>query len=730
MAPAVTEEEAAAAARRIYERLVATAGRHHLQEQEEDCFQLLQLRLHFRRMPARYMVEMCSMSMVKAEEVVIHRKMLADCADPANRPVVHARLLNTLRPPSSSDFLSLVHIHEIAFGCLDKIKLLTQLSTLVSELGLNIREAHVYSTLDGFSLTVFLVDGWHKQEAGGLLKAIKEAIRSPITIEGGAETTKISTKSTTIDQLEHLVLGESSLEEERSPTKHRALWWNCGESRPTHAAHRRGKEKILMVPPPAPLMKGAEWPEEGIGESLWPPHPMKIWEGGNDLRVKEKDPEELKRRLYERVVESCMSEEELPEEASAFHRHLARLPKRYLVELGVDRADDVLLHWRILTLCAHPDNRPVFHARFQKCITVPVAEFDDNSCQRLMEDLNLERRNMGRAGVGADNTGSMSISSRDRKTILLHEIIFSSLDRPKLLSRLTALLSEIGLNIREAHVYSTTDGLCLDVFVVDGWETEETDDLIAKIKEALSRKNASPSNSTNSSASVKIFELQQQVGDSEIEWNLLKMGKKFATGSFADLSVNHENVLQFYGAFTRPPKYCIVTEYMPGGNLYDFLHRKNNVLDLLTILRIATSISKGMDYLHRNNIIHRDLKTANLLIGYHEVVKIADFGVSRQGNQEGQMTAETGTYRWMAPEVPYDDMTPLQAALGVRQGFRLEIPSSVPPRLSKLMQRCWDEDPEVRPIFAEIVIELENILHHAQANRGGSRRSRAKMQKR
>uniref|UniRef100_A0A0D9X3F1 Protein kinase domain-containing protein n=1 Tax=Leersia perrieri TaxID=77586 RepID=A0A0D9X3F1_9ORYZ len=698
MAPAVTEEEAAAAARRIYERLVATAGRHHLQEQEEDCFQLLQLRLHFRRMPARYMVEMCSMSMVKAEEVVIHRKMLADCADPANRPVVHARLLNTLRPPSSSDFLSLVHIHEIAFGCLDKIKLLTQLSTLVSELGLNIREAHVYSTLDGFSLTVFLVDGWHKQEAGGLLKAIKEAIRSPITIEGGAETTKISTKSTTIDQLEHLVLGESSLEEERSPTKHRALWWNCGESRPTHAAHRRGKEKILMVPPPAPLMKGAEWPEEGIGESLWPPHPMKIWEGGNDLRVKEKDPEELKRRLYERVVESCMSEEELPEEASAFHRHLARLPKRYLVELGVDRADDVLLHWRILTLCAHPDNRPVFHARFQKCITVPVAEFDDNSCQRLMEDLNLERRNMGRAGVGADNTGSMSISSRDRKTILLHEIIFSSLDRPKLLSRLTALLSEIGLNIREAHVYSTTDGLCLDVFVVDGWETEETDDLIAKIKEALSRKNILRDTHFNSSSEVE--------------------------------SVNHENVLQFYGAFTRPPKYCIVTEYMPGGNLYDFLHRKNNVLDLLTILRIATSISKGMDYLHRNNIIHRDLKTANLLIGYHEVVKIADFGVSRQGNQEGQMTAETGTYRWMAPEVPYDDMTPLQAALGVRQGFRLEIPSSVPPRLSKLMQRCWDEDPEVRPIFAEIVIELENILHHAQANRGGSRRSRAKMQKR
>ncbi|KAF0899577.1 hypothetical protein E2562_020770 [Oryza meyeriana var. granulata] len=472
-----------------------------------------------------------------------------------------------------------------------------------------------------------------------------------------------------------------------------------------------------MAPPPG-LME-EEW-EEGMGESSSPPRPPR---GGGLL----KDPEEMKRKLHERILETC-GEEELPDEASAFLPHLARLPTRYLFDLGVDRVEDVLLHWRILTHCAHPENRPVFHARFQKCITVqPDSDGELDPCQRLMEDLSLERRKTSAgAGVGGDNTGSMSISSRDPKTKLLHEIIFSSVDKPKLLSRLTALLSEVGLNIREAHVYSTTDGLCLDVFVVDGWETEETDDLIIKIKEALSRKNASPSNSKSSSASEKIFELQQQVGDSEIDWNMLTMGEKIATGSSADLyrgtyhgvdvaikilrnshfnnpSVNHENVLQFYGACTMPPKYFIVTEYMPGGNLYDFLHKQNNVLDLLTILRIAISISKGMDYLHQNNIIHRDLKTANLLMGYHQVVKIADFGVARQGNEDGQMTAETGTYRWMAPEiinhkpydhkadvfsfaivlwelatskVPYDNMTPLQAALGVRQRLSSNLKTS------------------------------------------------------
>jgi serine/threonine-protein kinase TNNI3K len=166
---------------------------------------------------------------------------------------------------------------------------------------------------------------------------------------------------------------------------------------------------------------------------------------------------------------------------------------------------------------------------------------------------------------------------------------------------------------------------------------------------------ASPSNSTNSSTSEKITDLQQKVGDSEIDWNMLTKGEKIASGSSADLyrgtyngldvaikslrianlnnpseieflqevlilrRVNHENILRFYGACTKHPYYCIITEYMPGGNLYDFLHKHNNFLDLITILKIAISISKGMDYLHQNDIIHRDLKTANLLIGYDQV---------------------------------------------------------------------------------------------------------------
>jgi serine/threonine protein kinase len=58
---------------------------------------------------------------------------------------------------------------------------------------------------------------------------------------------------------------------------------------------------------------------------------------------------------------------------------------------------------------------------------------------------------------------------------------------------------------------------------------------------------------------------------------------------------------------------------MPGGSVYDYLHKNNNAFKLPEILKVATDITKGMNYLHQNNIIHRDLKTANLLMDENKV---------------------------------------------------------------------------------------------------------------
>ncbi|KAL3649853.1 hypothetical protein CASFOL_006256 [Castilleja foliolosa] len=84
---------------------------------------------------------------------------------------------------------------------------------------------------------------------------------------------------------------------------------------------------------------------------------------------------------------------------------------------------------------------------------------DFETCSKL-EDLNLD-------------VGNNSNDKRHEALYIpIHEVIFSTLNKPKILSQLSALLSDIGLNIREAHVFYTTDGYSLDVSVVDGWHTE------------------------------------------------------------------------------------------------------------------------------------------------------------------------------------------------------------------------------------------------------------------
>ena len=68
-------------------------------------------------------------------------------------------------------------------------------------------------------------------------------------------------------------------------------------------------------------------------------------------------------------------------------------------------------------------------------------------------------------------------------------------------------------------------------------------------------------------------------------------------------------------------------------------------MKLPTLLKTGAEVCSGMDYLHRRNIVHRDLKTANLLMDELGTVKVADFGVARVMDAPGVMTAETGTYR-------------------------------------------------------------------------------------
>ncbi|KAG0479475.1 hypothetical protein HPP92_010333 [Vanilla planifolia] len=116
-----------------------------------------------------------------------------------------------------------------------------------------------------------------------------------------------------------------------------------------------------------------------------------------------------------------------------------------------------------------------------------------------------------------------------------------------------------------------------------------------------------------------------------------------------------------------------------------------------------------MAYMHGLGFIHRDLKSDNLLICGDRSIKIADFGVARIEVQPEGMTPETGTYRWMAPEmIQHRPYTQKAAFAVVNKAARPIIPIDCPASLAAIMTKCWDANPVVRPSFDNVVRMLEN----------------------
>ncbi|KAL2649478.1 hypothetical protein R1flu_017606 [Riccia fluitans] len=233
---------------------------------------------------------------------------------------------------------------------------------------------------------------------------------------------------------------------------------------------------------------------------------------------------------------------------------------------------------------------------------------------------------------------------------------------------------------------------------------------------------------------VKILERPEN----DLQRSLL-METQFAKEVTMLAKAKHQNVVRFIGACRKPMVWCIVTEYARGGSVRSFLSRRSSrSIPLKLAVKQALDVARGMEYLHSLDIIHRDLKSDNLLIATDKSIKIADFGVARIEVQTEGMTPETGTYRWMAPEMiqhrqynhkvdvysfgivlwelitgflPFQNMTAVQAAFAVvNRGVRPSIPADCPPALVDIMCRCWDTNPECRPSFSHVV----RLLEHAQ----------------
>lgn len=205
-------------------------------------------------------------------------------------------------------------------------------------------------------------------------------------------------------------------------------------------------------------------------------------------------------------------------------------------------------------------------------------------------------------------------------------------------------------------------------------------------------------------------------------------------------TLTHRNIIKFYGACYETPNFCIVSEYAPYGSLYSFLSSSSSAeLQFCQMFRWAKDVASGMKYLHEEasiQVVHRDLKSKNILIGDGHCLKICDFGSSRVFDETVVMTF-AGTYPWMAPEliqglptstlcdvysfgivlweiltaeIPFKGLQGFQVAwIVVENHERPIIPSSCPQQLSNLIQQCWQGDPAFRPSFSEILERLDKI---------------------
>lgn len=172
----------------------------------------------------------------------------------------------------------------------------------------------------------------------------------------------------------------------------------------------------------------------------------------------------------------------------------------------------------------------------------------------------------------------------------------------------------------------------------------------------------------------------------------------------------------------------IIMEYMPKGSLYNLIHEKKENLSLIQRMRMARHCALGLEYLHSKEIIHRDIKSMNILVANDYSCKLTDFGTAKNMAQNMQFqlnTANSGTPLWMAPEVKhgmaYDysaDIYSLGLVLYELFEQRLphfnqmtqsvELPSSF--QSCKIVFSCINPVPKKRPTASAVVANLNNMI--------------------
>uniref|UniRef100_A0A3P9JXC6 Fibroblast growth factor receptor n=1 Tax=Oryzias latipes TaxID=8090 RepID=A0A3P9JXC6_ORYLA len=218
----------------------------------------------------------------------------------------------------------------------------------------------------------------------------------------------------------------------------------------------------------------------------------------------------------------------------------------------------------------------------------------------------------------------------------------------------------------------------------------------------------------------------------------------------------HKNIINLLGACTQDGPLYVIVEYASKGNLREYLRARRppgmeycynpdqvsvETMSIKDLVSCAYQVARGMEYLASKKCIHRDLAARNVLVTEDNVMKIADFGLARDIHHIDYYKKTTNgrlPVKWMAPEALFDRIYTHQSdvwSFGVllweiftlggspypgvpveelfkllKEGHRMDKPSTCTHELYMMMRDCWHAVPSQRPTFKQLVEDLDRCL--------------------
>lgn len=238
-------------------------------------------------------------------------------------------------------------------------------------------------------------------------------------------------------------------------------------------------------------------------------------------------------------------------------------------------------------------------------------------------------------------------------------------------------------------------------------------------------------------------------------WDDAMDNKAFLEEGLMMKDFQHENVLTLIGvALDSNGLPMVITPFMLYGDLKSYISDEVSSPTVKELIEFGIQVAKGMAYLSNLKFVHRDLAARNCMLDENLVVKIADFGLSRDIYESDYYSSDNMKtklpVKWMALEslesriyntktdvwsygillwelmtrgvVPYPDVDNFDLYSYLTEGRRMMRPKYCPMILYKIMLSCWEQSPALRPTFNELVSQVSDVINQLQVAKDGQQK--------